>query len=96
MGILKGVLVIVILAAAIGFAVRNDEAVSLRYYFGFESQPLPLFLWAFLFLLAGVVFAGIFAFFLKIGVQAKLHRLKKTLVDLEKKRNDLKSSLPSL
>ncbi len=95
MGILKGVLIIVILAAAIGFAVSNDEAVSLRY-FGFESQPLPIFLWSFLFLLAGVVFAGIFAFFLKIGVQAKLHRLKKTLVDLEKKRNDLKSSLPSL
>ncbi len=95
MGILKGVLVIILLAAAIGFAVNNDEAVSLRYYFGLESQPLPLFLWAFLFLLGGVILAGIVAFFSKIGLQARARRFKKNLADLEKRRNELKSSLPS-
>jgi uncharacterized integral membrane protein len=95
MTILKGIFIILLLAAAIGFAVNNDEAVSLRYYFGLESQPLPLFLWAFLFLLVGVILAGIVAFFSKIGLHAKVHRFKKTLADLERKRNELKSSVPS-
>jgi uncharacterized integral membrane protein len=96
MGILKGIVIILLLAAAIGFAVNNDEAVSLRYYFGLESQPLPLFLWAFLSLLAGVILAGIVAFFAKIGLHAKVRRFRKNLADLEKKRNDLKTSLPSI
>lgn len=95
MGILKGIVVIVLLAAGIGFAVNNDEAVSLRYHFGLESQPLPLFLWSFLFLLAGVILSGIVAFFSKIGLQARVRRFKKNLADLEKKRNELKSSLPA-
>lgn len=92
MGILKGVFVLLLLAAAIGFAVKNDEAVSLHYYFEWETQTLPLFLWAFLFLLFGLILSGIVGFFAKIGLQAKIRKLKKTIVDLEKKRNELKSN----
>jgi len=96
MGILKAIIFILILAASIGFAVSNDGAVSLRYYFGWESTPLPLFLWAFLFLFFGIVLAGIAAFLIQIGMQARIRQLRKSVAELEKRRNELKSSSLSL
>jgi uncharacterized integral membrane protein len=92
MGILKGIIFILILAASIGFAVHNDQGVSLRYYFGAESLPLPLFIWVFLFFSVGLILSGIAALFSRIAMQAKIRHLKKSIVDLEKKRNELKST----
>jgi uncharacterized integral membrane protein len=95
MGIIKAIIFLLLLAASIGFAVHNDEAVSLRYYFDLESIPLPLFLWAFLFLFIGIVLAGISAFFIQIGWQARIRHLRKTAADLEKSRAELKVSTPA-
>jgi uncharacterized integral membrane protein len=93
MGILKGILFILILAAAIGFAVYNDQAVSLRYYFELESLPLPLFLWTFLFFSVGLILSGIVAFFSRMAMQAKIRHLKRNIGDLERKRNELKANV---
>jgi len=95
MGILKAIIFLLLLAASIGFAVHNDEPVSLRHYFGLESMPLPLFLWAFLFLFIGIVLAGISAFVIQIGWQARIRQLRKTVADLEKSRAELKLSAPA-
>jgi uncharacterized integral membrane protein len=91
MGILKAILFLLLLAASIGFAVHNDGPVSLHYYFGLESIPLPLFLWAFLFLFAGIVLGGAAAFLMRIGLQTRIRKLKKSVAELEKSRNELKS-----
>jgi uncharacterized integral membrane protein len=96
MGILKAAVFLVLLAASIGFAVLNDEAVSLRYYFGLESISLPLFLWAFLFLFVGIILAGVAAFLTQIGLLARIRQLKKSVADLERKRNELKSRTAGL
>jgi uncharacterized integral membrane protein len=95
MGILKGVIFLLLMAASIGFAVNNDEALSLRYYFGLESLPLPLFLWAFLFLFVGIVLAGIAAFLTQLALLARVRQLKKTVADLERKRNEPGSAVSS-
>ena len=95
MGIFKAIIFLLLLAASIGFAVHNDEPVSLRHYFGLESMPLPLFLWAFLFLFIGIVLAGISAFVIQIGWQARIRQLRKTVADLEKSRAELKLSAPA-
>jgi uncharacterized integral membrane protein len=92
MAILKGIIFILILAASIGFAVHNDQGVSLRYYFGVESLPLPLFIWVFLFFSAGLILSGIVALFSRIAMQAKIRQLKRSIVELEKKRNELRST----
>lgn len=96
MGILKAAVFLVLLAASIGFAVQNDEAVSLRYYFGLESISLPLFLWAFLFLFVGIILAGVAAFLTQIGLLARIRQLKKSVADLERKRHELKSRTAGL
>lgn len=93
MGILKSILFILLMAACIGFAVHNDGPVSLRWYFNLESMPLPLFLWGFLFLFIGIVLAGIAAFLIQLGWQARIRQMKKTVADLEQIRNQRKSEI---
>ena len=59
MGFLKGILFLFFAAFAIGFAVQNDGPVSLKYYFGWETILLPIFLWAFLSFFLGLILSGI-------------------------------------
>ncbi len=88
MTILRGVIFLLMTVAAIGFAIQNDQAVSLHYYFGWVTFPLPLFLLAFLAFLMGLVVSGLMASLSKLGLQARLRHQKKWLAELEQKRND--------
>lgn len=90
MGLIRGVVFFLLLLAGIGFAILNDQPISLKYYFGLVSPPLPLFLWAFLFLLVGLVLSGIGAFISKFGLYSRIRQRKKTIVELEQTRNRLK------
>jgi uncharacterized integral membrane protein len=90
MSILRAILFLFLAVAAIGFAIYNDEAVAIKYYFGWESPPLPLFLWAFISFLIGLVVAGVAAFLSKLTLHSRLRQQKKTLAELEIKRNSLR------
>ena len=90
MGFIRGVIFLLVLVGGIGFAVLNDQAVSLRYHFGWESPPLPLFLWAFLFLLGGLIVAAIWALLSQWGLQSRIRRASKAIARLEKERDQLK------
>jgi uncharacterized integral membrane protein len=91
MSILKWAFFLLILLAAISFAIQNDQLVSLRYYFGWESLPLPLYLWAFLSFFIGLILSGLMTSFSKISLLSQIRQQKKALVELEKKRNAMKS-----
>jgi uncharacterized integral membrane protein len=95
MSIWKWVLFLFFLAAAISFAIQNDQPVSLRYYFGWESLRLPLYLWAFLSFFIGLIISGLISSLSKIRLHAQIRQQKKAVVELEKKRNALKSTPPS-
>ncbi len=86
MSFLKGIIFLCLLTLAIGFALFNDQPVSLRYYFGWESIPLPLFLWAFLALLIGLIVGGGYALITKISVRAQLRQMKRLIREMEKRR----------
>ena len=86
MGILKGIFYILLLTAGIGFALYNDQAISLNYYFGWLSLPFPLFLWAFLFFFAGLLISGGIAFLSKLGLRSRLRKQRKMIAELERKR----------
>ena len=87
MRILKWAIFLFILAAAIGFALQNDQPVSLRYYFGWESLSLPLFLWAFLSVLVGLIIAGLISAFSRIDLQSRIRLQRKQIAELERRRN---------
>lgn len=86
MGLLKGILFLFLLALAIGFALHNDQPVSLRYYFGWVSIPLPLFLWAFLAFLSGLITFGLYTWGVKINLRSQLRQMQKNIRDMEKRR----------
>lgn len=86
MGLLKGIIFLCLLILAIGFALFNDEPVSLRYYFGWESIPLPIFLWAFLGVMIGLVVSGLYGVIAKIGLRSHIRQIKRSIVEMEKKR----------
>ncbi|MGB9699108.1 MAG: LapA family protein [Thermodesulfobacteriota bacterium] len=86
MSFLKGIIFLCLLALAIGFALFNDEPVSLRYYFGWESIPLPLFLWAFVALMIGLIVSGSYALITKISLRGQIRQMKRLIGEMEKKR----------
>ena len=96
MSILKWAFFLLILLAAITFAIQNDQLVSLRYYFGWESLPLPLYLWAFLSFFIGLILSGLMTSLSKISLLSQIRQQKKALGELEKKCNAMKSDPPTL
>jgi uncharacterized integral membrane protein len=87
MRIFKWAIFLLLLAAAIGFALQNDQPVSLRYYFGWESLSLPLFLWAFLSFLIGLIISGLISAFSKINLRSRIRLQKKRIAELARKRS---------
>jgi uncharacterized integral membrane protein len=92
MNILKGIFYLLLLGAAIGFAIHNDQLVSLHYYFEWESLPLPLFLWAFLFFLAGLLISGGIAYLSKLRLRSRVRKQRKTIAALEQKRQSFRGA----
>jgi uncharacterized integral membrane protein len=90
MGIIRGMILFLFVLLGIGFAILNDQPISLKYYFGWVSRPLPLFLWAFLFLLFGLILSAIWAFISKLGLGARIRQRKKIISELEGRRDRLR------
>lgn len=96
MGLARGIIFFLFLVLGIGFAIQNDGPVPLRYYFGLETPSLPLFLWALLFLLLGMILSGLWAFFCKIGLRSRIRHFQRVIADLERERNRLPEERKSL
>lgn len=90
MGLIRGTIFFLLLLAGIGFAILNDQSISLKYYFGWASPPLPLFLWAFLFLLLGLIISGIWAFLSRLRLHSRIRQRKRAVAELEEQRSQLK------
>jgi uncharacterized integral membrane protein len=89
MGLARGIIFFFLLVLGIGFAILNDGPVSLKYYLGLQTPPLPLFLWALLFLLLGLILSGLWSFFSKIGLHSRIRYTQRTIASLERERNRL-------
>lgn len=95
MSIFKGAVFLFFLVASVGFALQNDQPLSLRYYFGWVTLPLPLFLWAFLSFLIGLIISGLLSSLSKVRLHSQIRQQKKVIVELERKRTTLRINPPS-
>lgn len=86
MSLLQGMLLILLLAGAIGFALYNEQAVALRFPFGWTAGPLPLFLWAFLAFALGLVLSGVRGLWAGMRLKSRARRLKKRVEELAGRR----------
>ncbi len=90
MGLIRGIVFFILLILGIGFAIQNDQPVSLKYYFGLVTPPLPLFLWAFLFVLLGLILSAIWALVSRIGLHSRIRLHRRSIEDLERERDRLR------
>lgn len=91
MSTLKWVFFFLLLAAAIAFAIQNDQPVSLRYYFGWVSIPLPLFLWSFLSFSIGFILSGLMSSLSKAALHSRIRQKEKAIAQLEQNLSALKA-----
>lgn len=90
MGIyVKAFLLIVLLFAAITFGTQNAEFVTLRYYFGLASTPLPLYLVLYVAIILGMI-AG-----MAIGITTRSN-LKRKAKTLERANASLQEELDKI
>ena len=80
--IIKAISLTLLFIFGITFAVENTQPVVLRYYFGLESIPIPVFLLVLLSILVGVVMAG-------MAYLVDVWWLKKALRDKERQIRSL-------
>ncbi|MCX5915592.1 MAG: LapA family protein [Deltaproteobacteria bacterium] len=90
MGLFRGIVFLILLIVGIGFAIQNDQPVSLKYYFGLVTPPLPLFLWAFLFVLLGLILSAVWAFISRIGLHSRIRLHRRSIEELERERDRLR------
>lgn len=68
---------------AITFSMENAEPLRLRYYFGLETPPIPLFLLMLFAVLLGVVLAGLGFLFDHWSLKRALREKDRTIKSLE-------------
>ena len=71
----------------ITFSTENTSSVVLRYYFGLESPPMPLFLLVLFAILLGIILAGAFFILDEISLKKALWERERRIALLE---NELK------
>ena len=92
MRLLKTVFVTLFFIAAITFAIKNQESVSLQYYFiNDEVWTMPLFLLVFLSILLGILVAGFGGVFTGFKLKQEIKRQQKTILELEDELNSLRN-----
>ena len=90
MGLIRGIVFFILLIVGIGFAIQNDQPVSLKYYFDLVTPPLPLFLWAFLFVLLGLILSAVWAFISRVGLHSRIRLHRRSIEELERERDRLR------
>lgn len=96
--IIKPIFLTLLFILGITFSMENAQPLVLRYYFGLETPPVPLFLLVLFAVLLGVLLAGVGfivdQWALKKAVREKereIEALKKELLYRERERNMVRS-----
>jgi uncharacterized integral membrane protein len=97
---IKALLLIILLFAAITFGTQNSEPVSLRYYFGLASTPVPLYLVIYVGIILGIIAGMAMGITTRVALRSRAKKLEKTNVslreELEKWEAEAKKAAPSV
>src|SRR3972149_4212922 len=82
--VLKTVFVTLLFILGITFSMENAEPLRLRYYFGLETPPIPLFLLVLFAVLLGVLLAGLGFLFDQWSLKRALREKDRAIASLER------------
>lgn len=93
MKIFSRIITLLVFIAFFGFALKNDQIVTLQYFFGYE-QTAPLVILLLLFFLAGGVLGCLAMVPMVFRHRRDISRHKRTIAEIEKERQaDQKAGL---
>ena len=85
MKIFSRIIAVILFIAFFGFALKNDQIVTLQYFFGY-AQSAPLVILLLVFFLSGAVL-GVFAMVpMAFRHRRDISKHKKTIAEIEKER----------
>lgn len=87
---IKALLLIALLFLAITFGTQNAESVTLRYYFGVASIPVPLYLVIYLALILGIIGGMAIDIYSRVTLKRRMKELGKTNNSLQEELAKLK------
>jgi uncharacterized integral membrane protein len=85
--VLKTIFLALLFILGITFSTENTGSVVLRYYFGLESPPVPLFLLVLFSIVLGIVLAGVMFILDERSLKKALRERERQITLLE---NELK------
>lgn len=85
--VIKVLFLTLLFILGITFSMENAQPLSLRYYFGFETPPVPLFLLVLFSVLLGVLLAGVSFLLDQWSLKKALREKEREIASLE---NELK------
>ncbi len=91
MKFLKKIMVAFLFLIAITFSLKNNEMVTLRYYFQELPLEVPLYLLVFCSVILGILLGGVEGVMEKIRTTRTIRRLKKELDAKERELTSLRN-----
>lgn len=82
--VIKTVFITLLFILGITFSMENTEPLVLKYYFGIQTPPVPLFLLVLFSVLLGVLFAGLGFIFDEWSLRKTLREKEREITSLER------------
>lgn len=79
---IRALLLIALLFLAITFGTQNAESVTLRYYFGLTSAPVPLYLVIYVAIILGIIAGMAIDVYSLIALKTRVKKLTKANASL--------------
>lgn len=87
MKIISRIIAAILFVAFFGFALKNEQIVTLQYFFGYQ-QSAPLVIMLLIFFLAGAVLGVLAMVPIVFRHKRDISRHKKTIAEIERERAD--------
>lgn len=91
MKFIKNIFIAIIFLIAITFSLKNNETVSIKYYFQESPLELPLYLLVFVSVIIGILIGGIEGLIEKMKTGGAIRKLKRELAAKEKELTSLRN-----
>ena len=94
--VLKTIFLTLLFILGITFSMENTGWIVLRYYFGLETPPVPIFLLVLFSILLGVFLAGVGFILDELSLKRALRERERQIASLESELKPYREQIPTM
>ena len=87
---LSAVLFVLVFLVGVSFALRNQQEVVIKYYFGLDWGPVPVSLVIIVVFLIGILIGGLVASLPLLARQREVRRIRRRMAEMEEELTRLR------